>query len=474
MTDLQPLADYREIIGELTELYRATDPTFTVDEQQQIQQKMNQLIDQFVSLHDKLAGYSPSTATYDYEGDAIMTSATSTATEMNGKNSTSRNTGTSRRPYLTIDSRNADNYSRVIELERILQSSDAIKSVVNYRTILTSSQPSESIEYPYEHQREQQPTAPGGGNELSALLYLRNRAWMRTFTTNVTTPDGLLFSELSDEMRELWAAYAKGRSQNREGGTAKSESDVGADDGVDGPYSIPALDALFSPLMVIDFSPSELVLLVQTARVVEYFQQLISEQVRATYRRLQASERQVQTEQLRHRQLLQALEEREEQRRALAAFLDKTREERTAERMQQLQAVHREELELAKELSKADNQFKSQVWPEQQQLNSSTETSRQRRQRIRQEYFYSPTYRSFLVATYLVREKAFLEHLSSVLENRRNNRRQQGRMRNPGLFTSLSGFDPHFNLEIKGYLRRRSEALQKIYDTEYTRAANKV
>lgn len=439
-TDLRPLRDFREIVEELTAAYRATDPTFTVDDEIRIREKMSSLIDQFIQLHIKVAGYSPSIARYDYEGDAVMTSG--------GEITKNESSGAE---YEIVNDRN-----RILEVERVLRANRSARSLVKNRTILQNKRPSSRL-----------PAYESDEVGLADLLYLRDQSWLASFTGNARSAERLTAS-MPDQMLHLWMAHFRNSAPPN---TNNNNNDDNDNDGDDSP-TVNVLDALFQPITMIDYSPSELVLLVQTTKVMEFFRELANEQIRATYQRLQVSQRMVQVEELRHKMMLAALEETEGRYRGLLAASSLTRETRRNERDTEVQIVHSQEEEIAAELQRVEQRFRSQ--PPENAKRMPTESARSRNQRIRAAYYASPDYRSFLVTTYLVREKAFLEHLCNVLENRRKNQRLAGRMKNARLFSSTSNFDPYHLDSFNEYVNKRQHFLAELYALPYTRASNKV
>lgn len=453
MSELKPLQDFREIIEEMTDFYREWSPeAFSVYNADQISSRTNELVEQFIEAYTELLGYRPTTAEYDYEGDAIMHTSEEWEEALSR-----RDNRQPPQPYAVITSSGSSGPGGPFSLDRssadivrrltqMLEGSRAARALSRREVRLTSEIPSSVANVPYERY------SSSSGGRLTDMLYLRNRGWLGAFARAASADTTM--DRVDDQTRALWRNYVSG------GG---------------GSNGMIALDTLFAPLQTIEVAPVELLIIVNAEKLRTYYEQLVEEQLRATERLLRQAERNREIAELTYERLTGELSTETDRARRLR---DSSRQEAAVQRragLLGLDNLHVKEELMSERIASLDRLFGEQVWPSPNVVRDTRMTAKQKRDQNRRDYYASAGYRTFLIGTYLAREQAFLEHLNSVLESRRQNRRLVERFRDAASFYSNNtGFDPYHLDELSTYRRSRGDALQEIYTTPYTPADNRL
>lgn len=495
MTELQPLRDFREIVNELTNLYRRNSPdTFSVENVERINSQLNSITDNFIRAYNQLVGYRVTTAQYDYEGDAIMQTLNEWSDQLKQAANIHSVLTEHEEPYqIVVKSDNNDNITAsknkhsnygnnretfgnddmYYKLNEMLNASKtAGKHFIKSSILLTTSRPTSTslndIKYqivndskqPHETDKTDEPYG-----KLSDMLYMRNSGWLGTMTENTVNANNPQFyggGATNDYVRSLWYAYSSIQS------LPHSDNNNVADK-----KPITILDLLFDPLHVIDLSTTDLLLFTYAQKIKNYYEELLQEQLRANARILEQSIRDREAAELMYQQLLTTLDNEQKRAKSLTTL---SRDEALKQREQVLQTIgklHAREELITNRNASLDRLFSEQIWPSPNTERDTRMTARQKREKNRSEYYSSPAYRNFLLTTYLTREKLFLEHLNSVLESRKQNKRLE-RFRDAVQFRTDTGFDPNNKDDFRAFRDNRNKALEDLYALPYTPADNKI
>lgn len=488
--NVKPLEDFYEIVAELGRKFRPYRYDVSASDEEVLAQKLKRLTTEFSALYETLTGEPSSTFEYEPDGSAVMSESTPA-------DHVERTVNDDTLPYRTFRHRdNPQRYNQVLGILSTLKNADQLLRV---STILSTQQPTKT----YPDERPNDPaTSDTAKNQLSMMLYMRNRGWLHRFTSGTKDVYAGL-SELSHLNRLLWASYGKrdieaqppvssmpasasmsslkllqpvsdptvsssNNGDSNGGSNGNSSGDSGDDGSSDAKFdtsagaestansataaeplanglqdaTVNAFDALFEPLHVVDYSPKELVVAVQVEKLVAVYQELINSQIQKVRQDLTRSAAELKAEKLRHKMLLNEIA------RARATLEDPLGEN-TEELWQQLQQV-----ETAEELT--TDLFAAQL----DNRDLPPKLTKRQRNALRE----NEAYNRFLVGTYYDRERRFLEYLVAQLKALREGKRV---FKMPRLqeFNTVERFKDrnYYNAPINAYLRHRNRILNQLY-----------
>lgn len=439
----RPLLEFNEIVEALTRSYREqVSAEFSPADEAKISAKLSQLYEEFERLYAELVGETAVSYERDESGAVIMSDQ--------GANVVAEPTDREGERPTVLDEDSAG-YRRVRGLLRDMPS---VEGLLRRQTVLTTDLPT----------NVPPDLVPSTSHQLSELLYLRNQAWLSTFSGTTPTDAYATLRRMDEPMRQLWWAYERQvlplppREHVETALPDYEEEDDDDDETRDSKNkqkeqpSAPmnSFDALFAPFRVLDYSPSELVLAVQTQRLVRFYYDLANAQVRQIRKQLVSALNERRREQAIGEELTMRLDRLHRQRVVLVEQVNEARkwsQESLAIATAELSAVDSEERQAAEALSRLIQ-------------------AREDREGLSQ----GAAYRRFLMTRYIGREIMFLQHLNDVLVARRDHRQLLGRMKEARAFAST---DRLLDKTVtRQYLRERDRLLARIYELDYPRGAS--
>lgn len=440
--DSIPLKQFREI----NQLMMTTLWTLTPERQQQLKRKQRQFDRELQQLFRQLSGYSITRHQYDDDGSTVMLSPEEASRIAAQRQAAAAAAG--KHPYAVYASTDKPPtmYQRLTELTRQIAEDKATGLLFQQQTVLDSDRPI------YEPRK-----LMDDGQTLSKLMYLRNLAWMRMFAGEANSVEGTL-RVMNDQMRGLWRAYSDEHVRNAEPLLVISGSDDDAE--AEQLNTINALDALFRPIRVIDYSPEELAVAIQVRRVISYYHELLVETIRDTKASLKQEIQRAKVAENRVTQLQQELVELRAKRDELKAQIQRVAAEARERLHRQLAQIDLQEADAARLLRTTTQ---SRLTNSRGELGGSKKHGRAANAAYtRLDQFLS--FHSYLMHTYLDRETRFLAYLADVLRRRRDHKRLH-RMLEPE-YRDISSIERDRGTSlatIKEYLRERDRLLERLY-----------
>lgn len=282
------------------------------------------------------------------------------------------------------------------------------------------------------------------GQRLTQLLYTRNDIWLKQFATSVDSVD--TFLKNPDRFQQhLWLAYSNKlksltdkTGNNNNNNKPPSERYHGI--GNIGDVLINSIDALFKPIEMVQYAPEELILTVQTEKVLQAYRDYVQKQISLFESKQHEIEVSQQAEVARQKILLSKLHDHR-----TGKTMRDTNNERYKQLLLELNNVIQHEAEL-----------------------TNTMTNKEKRANLPTD---SRMYRNFLLNMYVDRETMFLKFLNRILTQRRDNKYLTNRMENAAAYRS----NQHIRgdkVQFRRYLKARDQMIAEILPLERPKATN--
>lgn len=279
------------------------------------------------------------------------------------------------------------------------------------------------------------------GQRLTQLLYTRNDIWLKRFATSVDSVD--TFLENPDRFQQhLWLAYSNKLKSltDKTGSNNKKPSERYHGVGNIGDVLINSIDALFKPIEMVEYAPEEVILIVQTEKVLQAYKDYVQRQINLFQNKQHEIEVSHQAEVTRQKILLSKLHDHR-----TGKIMRDTNNERYKQLVLELNNVIQHEAEL-----------------------TNTMTNKEKRANLPTD---SRMYRNFLLNMYVDRETMFLKFLNKILTQRRDNKYLMNRMENAAAYRS----NQHIRgdkAQFRRYLKARDQMIAEILPLERPKATN--